>query len=116
MSVLSGFTLQYCDVNVMVIFLILLSSLAVTCDTIIDGEEISWTSPDSLENRRGWVAAGLILVNIKRSMDSWSKLRENFNFMIDSVLAYTPNTNIHFIVITDEWSRNGILCFQIYLE
>ena len=100
----------------MVIFLILLSSLAVTCDTIIDAEEISWTPPDSLEDRRGWVAAGLILINLKRNQDSWGKLRENCNFMIDSVLAYTPNTNIHFIVITDEWTRNGILCLYLKLE
>ena len=91
----------------MIIILILISSL--TCETIIEADDFSWTSPNSLENRRGWVAAGLILINIKRNRESWAGLRENFVFMIDSLLSHTPNTNIHFIVITDEWTRNGIL-------
>ena len=91
----------------MIIILILISSL--TCETIIQADDFSWTSPNSLENRRGWVAAGLILINIKRNRESWAGLRENFVFMIDSLLSHTPNTNIHFIVITDEWTRNGIL-------
>ena len=92
----------------MVIILILISSLTVvTCGTIIDADEISWTSPDILENRRGWVDACFILINIKRNRETWAGLRENFVFMIDSFLAFTPKTNIHFIVITDEWTRNG---------
>ena len=91
----------------MIIILILISSL--TCETIFEADEFSWTSPNSLENRRGWVAAGLILINIKRNRESWAGLRENFVFLIDSLLSHTPNTNIHFIVITDEWTRNGIL-------
>ena len=91
----------------MVTILILLSILALTCENIIDDDEISWTSPETLEDKRGWVTAGLILINIKRNKDSWTGLRENFVFMIDSLLSYTPNTNIHFIVITDDWTRNG---------
>ena len=91
----------------MVTILILLSIFALTCENIIDDDEISWTSPETLEDKRGWVTAGLILINIKRNKDSWTGLRENFVFMIDSLLSYTPNTNIHFIVITDDWTRNG---------
>ena len=91
----------------MVTILILLTILALTCENIIDDDEISWTSPETLEDKRGWVTAGLILINIKRNKDSWTGLRENFVFMIDSLFSYTPNTNIHFIVITDDWTRKG---------
>ena len=85
----------------------MISAGSVTCETILEDDELTWTPPGTLENRRGWVAAGLILINIKRERETWAGFRENFVFMMDSLLSYTPSTNIHFIVITDEWTRDG---------
>ena len=85
----------------------MISSGSVTYDLILGDYEVTLTMQGSLENRRGWVAGGLILINIKRDWETWGRFRENFVFMMDSLLSYTPSTNIHFIVITDEWTRDG---------
>ena len=80
----------------------MISAGSVTCETILGDDEATWTPPGTLENRRGWVAAGLILINIKRDRETWAGFRENFVFMMDSLLPFTPHTNIHSFVITNQ--------------
>ena len=69
-----------------------------------------WTPPGQLQDSAGWVAAALILINIRRensSSSTWDLFSGNLVPMVDTLLASSPGTNIHFIVITDEWTLKG---------
>ena len=70
-----------------------------------------WTPPGQLQDSAGWVAAALILINIRQensSSSTWDLFSGNLVPMVDTLLASSPGTNIHFIVITDEWTLKGM--------
>ena len=48
------------------------------------------------------------------SSSTWELFSGNLVPMVDTLLASSPGTNIHFIVITDEWTLNGMdkLCYR----
>ena len=41
------------------------------------------------------------------SSSTWDLFSGNLVPMVDTLLASSPGTNIHFIVITDEWTLKG---------
>ena len=41
------------------------------------------------------------------SSSTWDLFSGNLVPMVDTLLASSPGTNIHFIVITDEWTVKG---------
>ena len=41
------------------------------------------------------------------SSSSWELFSGNLVPMVDTLLASSPGTNIHFIVITDQWTLKG---------
>lgn len=65
-----------------------------------------FTSPEDVQDENNMVVLGIIMINIKRD-STWNMFQDKLFPMIDSLLYHSPNTNLHFVVITDQWTLGG---------
>ena len=72
--------------------------------------ELGFSSPAEIEEDTLFpVVLGLILINIKRQEHrTWELFRDKLVPMMDSLLSRSYKTNLHFVIITDAWTLNGM--------
>ena len=70
---------------------------------------VQFTPPEQIENEDNFVTVGLTLID-KRG-DRFLKLGKSLLSLIDSILLHSEETNIHFVIITDEPSFKGNIQF-----
>ena len=72
--------------------------------------ELGFSSPAEIEEDTLFpVVLGLILINIKRQEHrTWELFRDKLVPMMDSLLSRSYKTNLHFVIITDGWTLNGM--------
>ena len=66
-----------------------------------------FSKPESIFNEDDVIMIGITLINIKNETKSWNLFSENLVPMINSLLYFSPNTKIHFIVVTDNKTLEG---------
>ena len=66
---------------------------------VLPAQAAVFTPLEELVNRETFVTLGLTLINIKPS--SWPDLRLEVAKLVRSLLYHSPDTNIHFVIVTD---------------
>ena len=84
-------------------------ALHLACLMSVSGE-VKFTSPSEIEEETLFpVVLGIILINIKRQQNkTWELFQDKLVPMMDSLLSRSYETNLHFIIITDAWTLNGM--------
>ena len=79
-------------------------------------DKVDFTRPEDVTNQDNVVTLGLTLINIKNQTSTWALFSEDLVTMIHSLLYYSPDTNINFVVITDENTKYGMQPKHFKLE
>ena len=66
---------------------------------VLPAQAAVFTPLEEVVNRETFVTLGLTLINIKPS--SWPDLRLEVAKLVRSLLYHSPDTNIHFVIVTD---------------
>ena len=74
----------------------------------VQAMKLEFSKPESIFNEDNVILMGITLINIKNETTSWNLFSENLVPMINSLLYFSPNTRIHFIVVTDKNTLEGI--------
>ena len=82
----------------------------------VQAMKLEFSKPESIFNEDNVILMGITLINIKNETTSWNLFSENLVPMINSLLYFSPNTRIHFIVVTDKNTLEGKLTKNIFLE
>ena len=83
----------------------------------VQAMKLEFSKPESILNEDNVILMGITLINIKNETNSWNLFSENLVPMINSLLYFSPNTRIHFIVVTDKNTLEGISSTKnIFLE
>ena len=71
-----------------------------------------FTHPSELVNEGSYVVLGLTLMRLDSTpfgLEKWGNLSNDFKKMVHSLLYHSPDTNIHFVIISDRSSQTGLL-------
>ena len=95
--------------QLLLIFVIFLSSVCDSISANTSRNSPEFISPEDVQDEDNMVVLGMILINIKQdsSISTWNMFKDKLFPMIDSLLYHSPNTNLQFIVITDQWTLEG---------
>ena len=67
-----------------------------------------FTHPSKLVNEDSYVVLGLTLIELDSTPQGHKKtLSQNLKRMVHSLLYYSPDTNLHFVIISDKSSLTG---------
>ena len=76
------------------------------------GQHINSTHPSELVNEGSYVVLGMTLMRLDTTpfgLQKWGNLSNDFKKMVHSLLYHSPDTNIHFVIISDRSSQTGLL-------
>ena len=76
--------------------------------------DLDFTLPSELENEGGYVVLGLTLMKLDTTPyaeKKWRTLRHDLTRMVHTLLYNSPNTNIHFVIISNKLSLTGLIYF-----
>ena len=88
------------------------SSLLLLVFLSTDINCVYFTEPGELVNEDGYVVLGLTLIKLDSTpygQKKWRTLSQDLIRMVTSLLYHSPDTNIHFIIITDRSSLTGYI-------
>ena len=69
-----------------------------------------FTHPSKLVNEDSYVVLGLTLMKLNstpKGQKKWGTLSHDLKRMVHSLLYYSPDTNLHFVIISDKSSLTG---------
>ena len=79
-----------------------------------DISSLDFTPPSELVNEDGYVVLGLTLMkldNTSYAKEKWKTLRHDLTRMVHTLLYNSPDTNIHFVIISNKLSLTGLIYF-----